>query len=579
MNKIKIGHIIFFIVLVSFLFRSQHIVAKQDQDLQYVIVLLKKDPEVNKIRPLYAEERIKRIRKIQKSVIGSISKGTFKPVYLFSTIFALTGWVDRNAKVELLKNPYVKNVITDRRIRVSMAQAGPFIGANETRREYGVDGSGIMVAVFDTGIDTDHPDFEGRILTGGSFLNQQKGLNIEDGHGHGTNVAGIIAGAGKIAPVGIAPGATLLIYKVLDDSGYGYISDWAMAIDDAVLKKETYPQLLVSNSSLGSVEGYKDCPCDTEDSWAELLSEAYTNLKEAGIVNFAAAGNEGYRGALSLPGCLNSTVSVGAVYDMDYGREPDDGYYIDPVTGDQICFDETTQADMITCFTNINLCLDLLAPGVNIRSCDILGAAFIAMTGTSQATPMAAGAAALMLDFEPSLSPEDIEDIIITNGVSVDTGYDSVGVLPRLDLKKIFDFLYQEYFPCKTSQDAGKRCSDRNPCTKEDVCNDDGTCAGTAYSCKPTSDCILSSECDGLGGCIYEFAREGTPCDDGNPDTRGDICDGAGECKGLLVKFKSDSKAAQKEGCGCNVTSIDQSLIIFILLFFLMAGRLHRLQQ
>jgi hypothetical protein len=124
---------------------------------------------------------------------------------------------------------------------------------------------------------------------------------------------------------------------------------------------------------------------------------------------------------MPAPACVANTVSVGAVYDANVGPRTFLG-----------CTDPTTAADQVTCFTNTNTALDLLAPGAPITSTG-LGGGCSTFSGTSQASPHAAGAAAVLLEVQPTLTPDQIETTLKMTGVSVTEAQTELA-FPRVDL-------------------------------------------------------------------------------------------------------------------------------------------------
>jgi subtilisin family serine protease len=122
---------------------------------------------------------------------------------------------------------------------------------------------------------------------------------------------------------------------------------------------------------------------------------------------------------MAMPACLSGVVAVGATFDSDLGREPDSGTYQDVFGGSwPACANDTTNLQTITCFTNSNSVMDIVAPGARITASGMGGGTSTYM-GTSQASPTAAGIAALMLQASPGLSPATIEATLKSTGTSV----------------------------------------------------------------------------------------------------------------------------------------------------------------
>ncbi len=433
----------------------------------------------------------------QQLVLNQLPNEGWQEVYRYRHLSALTLTASPQVVEKLAENPNVLRIGADARIFGQAAETVPFVGASDFRNQYGIGGENVTVAIFDSGINTTHPDFSGRIIAGGSFLNESGFVAgaIADDHGHGTNVAGILAAAGTIAPTGMAPKAKLLIFKVLDSDNSGWVSDWAAAADYVAEHIEDWPELRVSNSSLQSWDLFSSCPCGDEFSWSQVARDAYDNLEEAGVINFACTGNFGGRGKMALPACFSSTISVGAVYDQDYGRYPAQGEF-----SDANCHDENALPDTLACFTNIGSCLDLLAPGVEVYSTDIYGSAGLWFTGTSQATPIAAGAAALLISLKPQATNEEIVQAMTESGVNVELPSEP-NEAPRVDVMAAAEWLGIQSTCGNGELEEGEICDDGN---------------------RDDSDCCLAN--------CRTAQSYGVSCDDGDPQTASSICDGEGHC-------------------------------------------------
>ncbi|HUU96117.1 MAG TPA: S8 family serine peptidase, partial [Phycisphaerae bacterium] len=376
----------------------------------YVVVLLR---PVGRLNPARLAEHQAAVREREGAVLGRLAPGVFTVVYQFENIAAMTGFVDAQGLAQLAADPDVVGVGLDARCHATLAESVPFIEADIVQDMYCYTGEGITVAVLDTGIDTGHPDLSDNIAEGAyHFLRDaydpndpydpndiDYGPGAEDDNGHGTNVAGIITSAGTVAPVGVAPDADILAIKVLDANGAGWMIDVAAAVDYVISVQGDYDRLAVINMSLGSDYLFEECPCDEwgdpDDPhdpfhWNGLLRRALEAARDAGIVSFAASGNDGECWAMRSPACLSSVAAVAAAYDDFYG----------PQSWWGVCEDSTTYPDLVACFSNRNQCNELSAPGVYITAPG-MGGGTSTYTGTSQATPHASGVAALMLEADP----------------------------------------------------------------------------------------------------------------------------------------------------------------------------------
>ncbi|MFD0740810.1 S8 family serine peptidase [Phytohabitans flavus] len=240
----------------------------------------------------------------------------------------------------------------------------------------GYTGTGAKIAVLDTGVDPTHPDLAGRIAEKADFT--VEGGDAVDRYGHGTHVAAIAAGSGAGASgerSGVAPGASLLVGKVLDDDGNGTDSQVIAGMEWAASRAD------VVNLSLGGFE-----PSDGTDPMS-MAVDALT--KEHGTLFVVAAGNDGYAERfITAPAAAASALTVGAVD-----------------AGDRLA-DFSSRGPVI----NTNAAKpEIVAPGVDIVAARAAGTAmgrvvgdrYTAASGTSMAAPHVAGAAALLVQRHP----------------------------------------------------------------------------------------------------------------------------------------------------------------------------------
>lgn len=219
--------------------------------------------------------------------------------------------VPANQVATLSRLPGVAGVYPDSAVTASTADSVPLIGAPQVwERQDGAGrpatGTGVTVAVVDTGVDYSHPDLGGgfgeghKVVAGYDFVNNDP--DPMDDNAHGTHVAGIIAGGGAPPGVtGVAPGATLTAYKVLDDFGRGTLSQVMAGLEAAVDPANPHRADVV-NMSLGA-------PGDGTDP----LGQAATNAVRSGVVVVAAAGNAGPgEQTLDSPGSAEGVLTVGA---------------------------------------------------------------------------------------------------------------------------------------------------------------------------------------------------------------------------------------------------------------------------
>jgi serine protease AprX len=279
----------------------------------------------------------------------------------------------------------------------------------------GVNGQGVVVAVVDSGIDSSHPALAKKVIAAVSLVSGDSSTG--DAFGHGTHIAGIIAGIGapaaRVTPLyagGIAPGAQLVNVRVLGGDGTGLTSDVIAGIDWVVQNSAKY-NIRVMNLSLGHPV--------TEPSATDPLCEAVARAVNAGIVVVAAAGNAGVAadgtpilGGIMSPGNSPLAITVGATNTQGTARRSDDTLATYSSRG-------PTRYDF-------GAKPDLAAPGNKIVSLESAGSylpshysylhkagtgtnSYMQLSGTSMSAPMVSGATALLLQGVPNLSPAQVK--------------------------------------------------------------------------------------------------------------------------------------------------------------------------
>jgi len=232
---------------------------------------------------------------------------------------------------------------------------------------YNQTGTGVNAYIIDTGIRFTHVDFGGRAVTGYDAITP--GGNASDGNGHGTHVAGTTGGAAY----GIAKNVRLIAVRVLDNSGSGTYTQVIAGID-WVTGHHTTPA--VANMSLGG-------------GASTSLDAAVRNSIADGVTYCVAAGNNGRNASNYSPARVAEAITVGA----------------------------TDSSDRWASFSNYGSVLDILAPGVSIKSDYYTSdTATATMSGTSMATPHVTGAAALYLEANPNASPAEVASGLVALG-------------------------------------------------------------------------------------------------------------------------------------------------------------------
>ena len=282
------------------------------------------------------------------------------------------------------------------------------------------DGKGSVdadIAVLDTGIDADHPDLN---VVGG--INCAEGKSFDDVQGHGTHVAGTAAAIDNgFGVVGVAPGARLWAVRVLNDKGSGNQSKLLCGIDWVTSTRtdsDRNNDIEVANLSL-SASGADDGNCGLSNKDAVHL--AICNSVAAGVTYVVAAGNSSRDASLTVPAAYDEVLTVSALTDFD-GESGGSGIPSpDCMThlGDYITL---FADDAFAFFANFGPDVDLIAPGVCILSTlppDTKGgdpSGYGLISGTSQAAPHVAGAAALWIAAHPGASPAQVKAALIAAG-------------------------------------------------------------------------------------------------------------------------------------------------------------------
>jgi serine protease AprX len=269
-------------------------------------------------------------------------------------------------------------------------------------------GQGIGVAVIDSGIAA-HPDVAGRIIVSQNFNPNVTGT--DDAYGHGTAVAGIIAGDGTASGgqyIGIAPQANLINLRVNDGSGAAPTSAIMNAVLWAVINKNTFNIRVLNLSLQASVqESYRTSPIDAAVEYAWLK----------GIVVVVAAGNNGPNSSLYAPANDPYVITVGASDDQGTVSTADDtlaGFSSYGVTQDGF-----RKPDFVAPGRHI---ITTLAPNsgfaLNYPSF-MVGAQYIQLSGTSVAAPVLSGVAALYIESNPTVRPGQLKGVLLATADSL----------------------------------------------------------------------------------------------------------------------------------------------------------------
>jgi serine protease AprX len=324
----------------------------------------------------------------------------------------------------------VLSVHYDRPVSQHLNRAAVAVGARAASQQYGYDGAGVGVAVIDSGITRYHDDlsYQGystkvRVVAGQrmtkfvDFVNNS--LMPYDDNGHGTHVAGIIAGNGydsNGARAGIAPAAHIVSLKVLDGQGRGVISDVIAAFEWAVANRTAH-NIRVINLSVGARV--------TESYYTDLLTLAAKRATDAGIVVVTAAGNLGKKsngkvqyGSITAPGNAPWVLTVGASSTEGTAFRWDDvvaGYS----SRGPSAIDYEAKPDLVAPGTGMVSLADPTSDFYRTKTAYLLNGTrnpgykpYLSLSGTSMASPVVAGTVALMIQANPKLTPNLVKAIL-----------------------------------------------------------------------------------------------------------------------------------------------------------------------
>ncbi len=329
---------------------------------------------VTPIRPLTSinSSAVKANKATARTVWTSMTRGSATGISTFSAPGTTAHLADGLTKIWL-----------DGKVHATLAQSTAQIGAPEAWAA-GYDGTGVKVAVLDTGADQSHPDLAGRISEAVSFV---PGETTDDGNGHGTHTTSTVGGDGAASgglEKGVAPGANLIIGKVLSNEGEGDDS-WVIA----GMQWAVGEGARVISMSLGGSD-----PSDGTDPMSQAVDQLSA---QSGALFVIAAGNAGAEASMSAPGTADAALTVGAID-----------------SNDQLAYFSSVGPR----YGDYALKPDISAPGVDILA-DLAGGNadigyYTTMSGTSMATPHVAGAAAILAQEHPDWNGQQIKDALMS---------------------------------------------------------------------------------------------------------------------------------------------------------------------
>ena len=327
----------------------------------------------------------------------------FETQFRYWLIDAVAGKIELDRIPELVNLPGVVFVELDARLGIQMEEVVPTHGIDLVWQDTGYTGDGVTMAIIDTGIDGNHTALDDldddnttndpKIVAFYDAINHPEATNGTeifpyDDNGHGTHCAGITAGTGapNYQHVGVAPRANLVGVKVLDGGGSGSFAAVMAGMEWTVEKRHEF-NIRAASMSLGALTGAIEWTSSEEESVNRMANE----MMRAGVTLFIAAGNSGGTATIGTPGSAEDVITVGSL-DKDTA--------IAVYSSQGPTEEGRVKPNVAFVGSSVN------APDANT------GDGYVALSGTSMATPGAAGVAVLMYQANPDLSPFDVRNIM-----------------------------------------------------------------------------------------------------------------------------------------------------------------------
>ena len=327
----------------------------------------------------------------------------FQTQFRYWLIDSIAGTVELSRIYEIIDLPGVVFVELDGVLGIQMEEVVPVHGVDLVWQDTGYTGEGVTMAIIDTGIDGNHTALDDldddnmtddpKIVAFYDAINNPGATNGTeifpyDDNGHGTHCAGITAGTGapNYQHIGVAPRANLVGVKVLDGGGSGSFAAVMAGMQWTVEKRHEF-NIRAASMSLGALTGAIEWTSSEEESVNRMANE----MMRAGVTLFIAAGNSGGTATIGTPGSAEDVITVGSL-------DKDTSIAIYSSQGPTE--EGRVKPNIAFVGSSVN------APDANT------GDGYVALSGTSMATPGAAGVAVLMYQANPDLSPFDIRNIM-----------------------------------------------------------------------------------------------------------------------------------------------------------------------
>jgi subtilisin family serine protease len=389
--------LVFILVLSGFVVGSEidKDVAKAFDSGEKTVEVIIKMNEVSSKTPL-----------LQSKVVGHANnvENEKKIIHKFENSIAMK--INEDDLDDLSADSNIKSVVKMGKVYALLQDSVDIINATPSwslkSSNVNLTGVGQSVCVIDTGINYSHPDLVGSYLGGYDFVDSDS--DPMDGHGHGTHVSGIIAASGGIS--GVAPSSGIVAIRILDNSGGGSPADLASAIDWCVNNASQF-NISVISMSLGcnaTIGGYSSsCDAIDDSCYNPAIASAINSAILNNISVLAASGNFGESDKISSPACIQNTTAISSI----------------------------NKNGVISSFSDRSSLVKLFAPGglINSTRWDPLGdmascsedGNYAICSGTSMATPMVAGAIAIIKQYLNSngqtKTPGEVEDALYNNGL------------------------------------------------------------------------------------------------------------------------------------------------------------------